>query len=163
MITLFHGDDIVSSRRALPKGIHYEAKDLTPEKLEQILGGEELFGTAKTIIIEGLVKSLPGTKKDVYLWVGKKLSSAQVKNFPGVQIKEFKIPQVLWQFLSSRQLKDLEACLKTEPVELVWYLLHRSAAKKGQVELLKKMYAIELAVKSGKTDVPLRTQLELLL
>jgi|SRR3989344_3453250 len=148
MIYLFHGDDQVKSRQAIPRGRrHYDLAELTPEKLEQIMAGNELFTD----------------NQDVYLWAGKKLSAAQIKTIPGAQIKEFAIPRVLWQFLSSRRLKDLETCLKTEPVELVWYLLHRSASKKGQVELLKKMYAIELAVKSGKTDVPLRTHLELLL
>ncbi len=148
MIYIYHGDNQVASRLAIPKGMRrYDLTQLTPEKLEQIMAGNELFTNTK----------------DVYFWSGKKLSAAQLKNFPGAQIKEFKIPPVLWQFLAGRKLKDLEQCLKTEPVELVWYLLHRSAAKKGQVELLKKMFAIELAAKSGKTDVPLRTQLELLL
>ena len=148
MIYIYHGDNQAASRLAIPKGMRrYDLAELTPEKLEQIMAGNELFTNTK----------------DVYFWSGKKLAAAQLKNFPGAQVKEFKIPQTLWQFLASRKLKDLEPCLKTEPVELVWYLLHRSAAKKGQVELLKKMYAIELSVKSGKTDVPLRTQLELLL
>lgn len=148
MIYIYHGDNQVASRRALPPGIpHYDPADLTPEKLEQIKAGNQLFTETQ----------------DVYLWAPKKLTLTQLKKFPGAKIKEFPIRRILWQFLSSRQLKDLEACLKTEPVELVWYLLHRSAGKKGQVELLKKMYAIELAVKSGQTDVPLRTQLELLL
>lgn len=148
MIYIYHGDNQVVSRKAIPRGaVHYDLADLTPEKLEQIRAGNQLFTETQ----------------DVYLWSGKKLSVAQLKPFPEAKIREFPIPRVLWQFLASRKLKDLEQCLKTEPVELVWYLLHRQAAKRGQTELLKKMFAIELAVKSGKTDVPLRTHLELLL
>src|SRR3989344_2566043 len=104
MIYLFHGDDQVKSRQAIPRGRrHYDLAELTPEKLEQIMAGNELFTD----------------NQDVYLWAGKKLSAAQIKTIPGAQIKEFAIPRVLWQFLSSRRLKDLETCLKTAPVELV--------------------------------------------
>jgi len=148
MIYIYHGDNQVASRKAIPRGaVHYDLTDLTPEKIEQIKTGKDLFTNTK----------------DVYFWSGKKLSVAQLKKFPGAQAKEFTLPKILWRFLSSRKIADLEATLKTEPVELVWYLLHRQAAKRGQTELLKKMFAIELAVKSGKTDVPLRTHLELLL
>lgn len=148
MIYVYHGDNQAASRSAIPKGMRrYDLAELTPEKLEQIMAGNELFTDAK----------------NVYFWSGKKLSAAQLKQLPGVQAKEFTLPKILWRFLSSRKIADLEATLKTEPVELVWYLLHRQAAKRGETELLKKMFAIELAVKSGQTDVPLRTHLELLL
>lgn len=148
MIYLYHGDDLVSSRQAIPKGAtRYDVAELIPEKWEQIKTGNQLFIDTQ----------------DVYLWAGKKLSASQLKKFPDAKVKEFPLRRILWQFLNSRKLKDLEACLKTEPVELVWYLLHRQAAKRGEAELLKKMFSIELAVKTGRTDVPLRTQLELLL
>ncbi len=148
MIYLFHGDDQVRSRQAIPRGRrHYDLAELTPEKLEQIMAGNELFRE----------------NQDVYLWAGKKLTAAQIKTIPDAQVKEFVFPRILWQFLRTLKLADLELCLKTEAIELVWYLLHRQAGKSQQTELLKKMYAIELALKSGKSDVPLRTQLELLL
>ena len=148
MICIFHGDNQVSSRQAIPKRArHFDLAEITPEKLEQITAGNELFRVSQ----------------DVYLWAGKKLPASQLKKFPGAQVREFTLPKILWQFLSNRKLADLEKTLKTEPVELVWYLLHRQASKKGETELLRKMFAIELAVKSGKTDVPLRTHLELLL
>lgn len=162
MINVFHGDDLVSSRKALPQGLHFDAKELTKEKLEQLLTSNELFGETKPIIIEGLI-DLIETKKEVYLWVGKRLSAAQLKKFSAAKIREFKISPVLWQFLRTRKLVDLEKTLTTEPVELVWYLLHRQAAKRGDTGLLKKMFAVELALKSGESDVPLRTRLELLL
>ena len=148
MIFIYHGDNQVASRQAIPRGMPgYDLEQLTPEKLEQITAGNELFAQTK----------------DVYFWTGKKLTATQLKKLPPAQVKEFTLPKTLWRFLSTLKLADLEACLKTEPVELVWYLLHRQAKKKGQTELLRKMFAIELAVKSGKTDVPLRTHLELLL
>lgn len=148
MIYLYHGDDLVSSRQAIPKGARrYDVAEITPEKLEQLRAGNMLFSQTQ----------------DVYLWANKKLPAGQLKKFPDAKIKEFPLRRILWQFLSSRKLKDLEVCLKTEPVELVWYLLHRQAAKRGEAELLKKMFSIELAVKTGATLVPLRTQLELLL
>lgn len=148
MIYIYHGDNQLASRQAIPRGMpRYDLEELTPEKLEQITAGNQLF--SKT--------------KDVYFWVGKKLTAAQLKKLPPAQIKEFTLPKILWRFLSTLKLADLESCLKTEPVELVWYLLHRQAKKKGQTELLRKMFEIELAFKSGQSDVPLRTQLELLL
>lgn len=148
MIYIYHGDNQLASRQAIPRGMPcYDLEELTPEKLEQITAGNQLF--TKT--------------KDVYFWVGKKLTVAQLKKLPPAQIKEFTLPKILWRFLSSWKLADLESCLKTEPVELVWYLLHRQAKKKGQTELLRKMFSIELGLKSGQSEVPLRTQLELLL
>ncbi len=162
MITIFHGDNIVASRKALPKGIHYNAKDLTPEKLEQILTGDELFGQSEPIIIEGLI-NLPHTKKEVYLWINKKLPVAQLKKFTGAKIQEFKLPQVLWKFLSTLKLTDLNETLTTQPVELVWYLLHRQAAKKQNLKLLTKMFRAELGVKSGRSPLDLRAELEFIL
>lgn len=148
MIYLYHGEDLVSSRQALPPGMpRYDLAELTPEKMEQLRAGNQLFTSTQ----------------DIYLWAGKKLPAAQLKKFPDARVKEFPIRRLLWQFLSTRKLKDLEECLKTEPVELVWYLLHRAASKKGQTELLKKMFEIEYSIKSGRTAVPLRTHLDLLL
>lgn len=148
MINLFHGDDIVSSRKAIPPGaLRYDVAEITPDKLEQLRTGNRLFTPTQ----------------DVYLWAGKKLALTQLKKFPGAQVKEFPVRRILWQFLNTRKLKDLEACLTTEPVELVWYLLHRQASQKGQNDLLKKMFAIEYNLKSGATLVPLRTHLELLI
>lgn len=148
MIYLYHGEDLVSSRQALPPGRPgYDLAELTPEKMEQLRAGNQLFTSTQ----------------DIYLWAGKKLTVAQIKKFPDARVKEFPVRRMLWQFLNTRKLKDLEECLKSEPVELVWYLVHRDAAKKGQKELLKKMFAIEYSIKSGKTDVPLRTHLDLLL
>ncbi|MDP4030956.1 MAG: hypothetical protein U1C50_01225 [Patescibacteria group bacterium] len=169
MINLFHGQDTVSSRKALPQGAkRFDAKQLTPESLAQVLNSRELYGASQPLVIEGLInspllKQVLGSDMDIYLWEGKKLTVTQLKKLPQVKTKEFKIPAVLWQFLNSLKLADLELCLKTEPVELVWYLLHRQASRRQQVELLKKMYLVELDLKSGKSDVPLRTQLELLL
>ena len=148
MIFIYHGDNSVASRGAIPAGApRYDLAELTPEKYEQILAGNELFTHPQ----------------DVYFWSGKKLTATQLKKLPPAQVKEFTLPKILWRFLSSRKLADLEAALKTEPVELVWYLLHRQASQRGQVELLQKMFTIEFNFKSGQNDVPLRTQLELLL
>jgi hypothetical protein len=162
MITVFHGDNQVLSRQALPPGTRYQAKNLTPEKLEQILTGDELFGGSEPIIIEGLI-DLPQTKKEVYLWVNKKLSAAQLKKFAGAKIQEFKLPQALWRFLSTLKLNDLEETLTTQPVELVWYLLHRQAAKKQNLSLLNKMFSAELNVKSGRGLLDQKAELEFIL
>ncbi|PJC66665.1 hypothetical protein CO018_00725, partial [Candidatus Beckwithbacteria bacterium CG_4_9_14_0_2_um_filter_47_11] len=63
MIYIFHGDNQVASRRAIPKGTrHYDLAEITPEKLEQITAGNELFRL----------------NQDVYLWAGKKLPAAQL-------------------------------------------------------------------------------------
>lgn len=148
MIYLYHGYDLISSRKAVPDGVwRYDVSEITPELWEQLNTGNQLFSQSP----------------DIYLWAGKKLPLTQLKRFSGAKIKEFPVRRVIWQFLKTRRLKDLTGCLAAEPVELVWYLLHRDAAKKGQKELLIKMFQIELAVKSGRSILPLRNHLELLL
>jgi hypothetical protein len=148
MIYLYHGSHSLKSRQALPPGaLHYNLAELNPEKLAELLTGRSLFGP----------------DQDVYLWSDKKLGAPALKKFPGVKVREFSLPRTLWQFLRSKKLTDLNQTLKSEPIELVWYLLHRQAAREGKTELLRQMLAIELAVKSGRSGVPLRTQLELLL
>jgi hypothetical protein len=172
MINIFHGDNQVASREALPSGDdiqRLEAASLTPEKLEQLFSGNELFGKSPTVIIFRMYKSPLLTQmtkystQDIYLWEPKKLTVSQLKKIPQAKVKEFSLPQILWKFLSSLSLKDLDECLKTQPVELVWYLLHRRTSKKGDIKMLEKMFAAELAVKSGKTDLDLRAELEFIL
>lgn len=170
MIIILHGNNQVKSREALPSGVRrYLAGDLTPEKLAQITDANDLFSKENIIVIENLLSDPAfkkwdySGKKTIYLWEGKKLTLTQIKRFKTAKIQEFSLPQVLWKFLNSLNLVDLEQTLKTEPVELVWYLLHRQSSRKGNGELLRKMLAIEYQVKSGRSPVPLRTQLELLI
>ena len=117
MLTIIHGDDIVSSRNyfiSLKKdnSLTFDAENLILIELAQSLQGEELFGGSKYIFIDNLftrkaAKNFNGiieilnskTEADVYIWSDKILGSKVLSELPKHTSQVFKIPQTIWAFL----------------------------------------------------------------
>lgn len=152
MITIFHGDNFISSRNALNEiknTVKLDAKSTTPEDLTQSLGSKALFEDEKPIIIENLL-SLPQsnnkqnlidivlntTDKTIYFWDKKTVTPSVKKQFKNAAIKEFKLTKTVFQFLDALKpnnqvniLKLLHQTLLNDPAELVFYFLHRRVSQ----------------------------------
>lgn len=143
MITIFHGDNYVLSRRALNQSLtktpeRLDAKNLTEERLTQALESNPMFQIPKIFVIENLL-SLPHSQtkenlikivinnsaSEIYLWEKKALSPTLKKQFVKAVIKEFKLPASLFNFLDDLTLANFHLALINNPAELIFYLLHR--------------------------------------
>lgn len=120
MITVIHGDDIVSSREYLielktasENSVTLDGKGLTLNDLVHTLKSNSLFSNEKNIFIEGFfskkTKELEGaidlinnnSNLNIVLWDENELSKSQLSAFSKAAIKLFKIPQSLFLFLDS--------------------------------------------------------------
>lgn len=182
MITVIHGDNFVLSRKFLNDSakdfIRLESTELTPESLTQNLESTSLFGSDRGMVINHLpkdnfLKILSQNKvKNIFIWEKKSLTPAVCKKLIslGFVLKEFKLTKTVFKFLNSLSLIDFHDTIKHEPVELVFYLLHRRISQRLQnqatpalQELHKKLLQIDYSLKSGQTDFSLTAQLDLLL
>ena len=182
MITVIHGDNQSLSRQFLNDSakdfIRLESSELTPESLTQNLESASLFGGCRGVVINHLPKDnflkiiAQNKDKNVYIWEKKSLTSAVCKKLIllGFVLKEFKLPKTVFKFLNSLSLKDFRETIKIEPVELVFYLLHRRIAQQIQKnsdpkwpKLLRQLMEIDYSIKSGQSDLSLTAQLDLLL
>lgn len=125
-ILVYSGDDIVSSRKAFleylgsfKEGdfelIRTNGKDLTEEALELYSSPTSLFGQKKVLAIENLLLGAKSKEKEkiiekiakdegcnIVIWEGKDIPKADQKKYPGNFIfKNFKLPQILFNFLDS--------------------------------------------------------------
>lgn len=147
MITIFHGDNYVLSRRALNQSLtktpeRLDAKNLTEERLTQALESNPMFQIPKIFVIENFL-SLPHSKikenlikivinnsaSEIYLWEKKALTPAVKKQFGKAAIKEFKLPASLFNFLDDLTLTNFHQALINNPAELIFYLLHRRISR----------------------------------
>lgn len=151
MITIIHGDDIVSSRKYLieEKQKHKDSlsileEDINITNLTQIFEGERLFFDSKVLFIEDFFTKA-GKSKDIvnyvkkssknvsiYFWEGSILTKSSLSLFQDPLVKTFKIPQNLFIFLDGLKPKNSQAlirlfhgCLANSEVELVFYMIIR--------------------------------------
>ncbi len=149
---IIHGENTTNSRQKLVEIINdqksknqeiirLEAKQLTEASLEETLGANDLFGTAKTIIIEEL-HSLPVSKKkknlidliskpqihDIVLWEKRSLTKTMLNkiskdaNQAIFEDFEFKISKTLFTWLDSlgktgnaqKKLQLLHSAIETD-------------------------------------------------
>lgn len=151
MLTLLHGDDIVSSRKALEE-IRLSRKDseiliLDGKKaalvdLTQALESLSMLFSSRLVILENFLSSRPAKEKlaylfsggfssDLVLWEGKKIPPASIKKFGSeIKVRLFKTPAVVFQFLDNFSPKNkkggllfLQRTLKSSPPSLVFFLL----------------------------------------
>lgn len=124
MITIIHGDDIVSSRNYLQEekrkhkdSVSFEGKKVTITDLAQNIQGSGLFSDTKTIFIESFLTGVKKTSKDVkevidfiiknhksseiFLWEPKEISKRELFIFKDAVAKNFKLPQNIFIFLDS--------------------------------------------------------------
>ncbi len=158
MITLLHGDDIEGSRNvlnSLKKSAkvgevrQLNGKSLDESTLTQALESRSFFGGDSLVVIENLLSTLGRKTKsiegftdilrknekqtDVILWEGKEITPGIVKNLgPSVQVKLFKLPVVIFQFLdgirpgNTKTVLGLsQQLLQTVPAEVVFVMIVR--------------------------------------
>lgn len=119
MIHIYHGTDIVSSRKAFidkrdESSLSFDAETASVEEILQSLEGSGLFSSENKVFIENLfskksssiLKTLSATldktkNLDVYLWEGAELSNKTLSSFKDAHMELFKLPQNLFSFLDS--------------------------------------------------------------
>ena len=126
MITIIHGDDILSSRnyylaQRKDTSIDFDAETDSIVEFAQILQGFGLFTTSKnvTLLIENLftrkgAKNFTSileilqqnTDLEIYIWADKEIASKTLSQFPKHDNRVFKIPQSIWAFLDGIKPKN---------------------------------------------------------
>lgn len=154
MITIIHGDDTVSSRKLFislrqeRKDSHYfNGETLKLTDIVQIIEGNALFTTTKTIFIEAIFPKKKVGKEfeeiisylnknnsliELYLWEGKALNKKQTSLFSKPTEKLYKLPQVVFSFLDLLKPQNGEKlialfheALKNADAEFIFYMLIR--------------------------------------
>lgn len=153
MITIIHGDDIVSSRnffvsqkQKIKNPIEFAGENITLTSLVQIFEGGELFTEKKAIFLEDFLTKRKASKDkdeilsylakyqnhEIFLWEGKEISTKSLSFFKKAEIRNFKLPHSLFLFLDSLRpgkgpllIPLSHKTLKNMEVELVFYMLVR--------------------------------------
>ncbi|MBI2430894.1 MAG: hypothetical protein HYV39_02685 [Candidatus Levybacteria bacterium] len=153
MITIIHGDDIVSSRKYFLEQkekaghpIYFEGEKLTLTDLMQISEGGMLFSDEKKVFIEDFFSKRKLTKEtssiinyikrqedvDIFFWDGKILAKKQTETFSKAVVKTYLFPKTLFTFLDSlspgngkKLISMHNQVLKTIEVELVFFMIIR--------------------------------------
>lgn len=122
---IIHGENTINSRAKLIEIIdsyktqkteilRFEAKELNEAILEETLGSNDLFGTKKLIVIEGLHSLAKSVKQkaliqmcansnlhQIVLWEKRSLTKTMLKQFPKLEEFEFKASKTLFSWLDS--------------------------------------------------------------
>ncbi|MEK7516981.1 MAG: hypothetical protein AAB583_00375 [Patescibacteria group bacterium] len=124
MITIIHGDDIVSSRNYLQEekqkkkdSVSFDASKITIPDLAQNIQGSGLFSSTKTIFVEDFISRFKKTNKDakgvmdfiiknnktcnIFLYEAKEIPKTGLFAFRGAVVKLFKLPQNIFIFLDN--------------------------------------------------------------
>lgn len=172
MIHVIFGDDQRESRLFLTtligekKSTVYTDENLDLTTLAQSLGGIGLFGEKEVFVFENFLTRTKSQEKDAILdlvithekdnqiifWEGKALNPSNIKSLPNAQIREFKHPQSLFQFLdsirpgNSRSMVSLHRkTLLNMEEEVVFFMLVRqfrlmlAALQNAQIEEAKRL------------------------
>lgn len=153
MITIIHGDDIVSSRnffisqkQKIKNPLEFAGENITLTALVQIFEGGELFSDQKTLFLEDFLTKRKASKdkdeilsylekyqnQEIFFWEGKEISAKSFLVFKNPEVRHFKLPQSLFLFLDSLRpgkgpllIPLSHKTLKNMEVELVFYMLVR--------------------------------------
>ncbi len=154
MITLIHGTDTASSRKAFLElkdkekdSVLINGQNVTLTDLIQYFEGGELFANPKSFFIEQLLSKRKKSKEldqiitiinsnahenNIFLWEEKEITPASLKAFKNSADKVYKLPQTLFQFLesikpgNSKQLiKLFHETIATADVEMVFFMMVR--------------------------------------
>lgn len=150
MITVIHGDDIVSSRKyfielknSSKDSVTLDGKNLTLDALVQTSKSNSLFSSERNIFIENFFSKKTkeieklidvinkSRNSDITIWEDKELSRGDLSSLPKATIKLFKISQNIFSFLDNIKpsrndnLKDFHKALETADEEAVFYMLIR--------------------------------------
>ncbi|OGG36020.1 hypothetical protein A2363_00865 [Candidatus Gottesmanbacteria bacterium RIFOXYB1_FULL_47_11] len=157
MITLFHGDHVEASRaectrlKEAAKGKEIRTLDgrsIDPANLTQAIESSSLFGTEtvvfienlfgklgrKTKLIASLADILNGSSADIVLWEDKEVGATVVKSLGKADIKLFKTPAIIFQFLDQPSLSLYQKLVETEAPELVHSMLAKRVRQLIQIQ-----------------------------
>lgn len=146
MITVIFGDNLKESRlflSSLTKG--KQVTNYTPEKvdataLSQSLSSTELFVSSTVVVLENylsqikskekeailkLIKELEG-ENEIIFWDNKMLNKPAYALFSNATVRQFKLPQTLFQFLDSLKPGNSDISIR----------LHQSSLKGVEPEML---------------------------
>jgi len=153
MITILHGDDIVSSRNQLvslrektKNPLDFRGDKLTLSDLVQAIEGSSLFFIEKNIFIENflaqkktnqqfkeIVEYIAKNNKDVNIvfWENHEISKSAALTFKDAAVKLYRLPQNLFLFLdnlkhnSKENVKFFRGTISQMSEELVFYMMIR--------------------------------------
>ena len=137
-IYIFSGEDIVNSRKAYlgqielfekqnQEIVHLPAKEISEESIENIFGGNNLFGLPRAIVTENFFSGQKSKEKDslrtkilsfpeavLISWEEKEITKAAGEKLGNdFVIKNFDLPKILWKFLDDLSPKNKSQNLKT--------------------------------------------------
>lgn len=152
MITVIFGDNLRDSRLYLStltsekKTTVFTDENLDMTALAQAFSSDMLFAEKETFVFENLLSKSKSSEKeailnfiktnekenDVVFWDGKMLTPTSLKAFPKATIKEFRLPQSLFQFMDSIRPGNAKVMLnlhhktlESTEEEMVFYMLVR--------------------------------------
>jgi len=183
MIYIFHGENQQQSRQELNKAIEklnstnflrLDKKEIELEKINNFLNTTSFFENPKILVLSNFFsihKStldkishiLKNCQEHIFIWQNKKLTPAQLKNFPHSQVSYFTASKTLFACVYSIKANNLKQfislyrqTIKNEPFELLLYFIKNNLRKQLQTyssldqNKLKKayLYLIELDYKN---------------
>lgn len=154
MITIIHGDDLVSSRNYFQEekqkqkdNVSFDASKITITDLAQNIQGSGLFSSTKTIFIEDFLTRLKRNKEEkemidfiiknhktsnIFLYESKEIPKRNLFGFRDALVKIFKLPQNIFIFLdnikpgSANLISLFHKTLKTGiKEELIFFMIQR--------------------------------------
>jgi len=132
MITIFHGEDTATSRKAfidvknsLKSPVSIDGGTLTLQQIKQSIDGGGLFGDTIYICIEELfskrkvskelteiVSFLNTSDTPIYIWESKDLTAKQLSNFKKSTVRQFKLPTAVFSLLDSIKPKNAKQMIQ---------------------------------------------------
>lgn len=166
---IFHGDNTINSRQALTdlleslkeKGLRIErlaAKSLTPQELENALGGQSLFGTEHVVVIEDLhslpesakkkelIAQLQVTDTEVVLWEKRLLTKTMLNKFAKAKEQSYVVSNILFKWLD--QLGT--ATNKKQLIEQMHAIFKKDSAQFCFTMLIRQVRLLISALDDGK-------------
>ncbi|OGH07375.1 MAG: hypothetical protein A2171_02640 [Candidatus Levybacteria bacterium RBG_13_35_9] len=153
MITIVHGNDIVSSRnfylefRTKLKDFQIlDGKNFDYNTLIQVFEGNSLFTNEKNIFVEKFFSNNKSNSEEfkkitdylnknkslnILFWEEKELTKTQVNSIKQADIKQFNYPQILFIFLDSLKPNNVKSILlfhqlkETMEEELIFFMIIR--------------------------------------
>lgn len=154
MITIFHGDDIATSRnlyhaakQKAENPMTFDGEKVSLTDLTQALAGDGLFGEKQSIFIENLLTRKKDSKElsaiqhlftthaadhEITLWEGKEVTKKQLETIKQAVVKLCKLPQALFSFLESlkpqntfQSLKLFHQAIAAGEEEMIFFMLIR--------------------------------------
>lgn len=197
MIQIFHGNNNLQSRQqlnqlldSLPDHqiVRLEGKEITQEKINQLSNYQSLYPEKRLIFFDRLF-SLTKPQLDkltplvlnlsdpIAIWHDKKLTPAQLKQFPRADVKHFPLDDQIFKCLyaikpnSQRQVVPLfQHVIQSSPFELFLYLLKAHLRKQlssystfSQTKLKNaylQLIELEFQIKTGKLSISREIALE---